>query len=172
MLFELTLKRKMFFYYFPVIGGVLIDLLIVLCIAHFYEMKDYLGIFYLFLIVLSVVSVFIIIPISLLYFKFLKLSKNVIFEVKERVCFFSDGKKEFTFYKSDVASIFLYKLPSAHNKDISFNFIDNFYFYRIVLENGDVFTITSLICEKMELVLDNKIIKEKRSFYSFVFKEW
>lgn len=173
MIFKLTLKRNFFFYYFPVVGNVVLAILLVIGMGYLKQIKYPLGYIYLFLIILSAMSIFIIIPMTFIYFKFLKYSKSVVFEVNGNQCFFCDKSNEtLSFYKSEITKVILYKLPSAYKKDFSSMFISNFYLYRIVLNNGKHVDIPSLICEKIDLVLNNKIIEEKKSFYSFVFKEW
>lgn len=121
-------------------------------------------------IVLIVWGILFIFPLLLLYFNHRFYSKSIVLTYNEfeNKLIYHSSKKEFTFTIDDIEKVELYLTPNAYEKFIDWQYFGKYHYSKIYTKTNDVIIISCLVCDEIEDIIPEKLIKKKKKYIPIV----
>lgn len=168
MNFSIRLKDQFKYLYTPILGGVLMDILLIVLFIYFKDISIEKSLI-LFLFLFLFMSILIFIPLIILYFNHSKVNKGRSLELSkkedENLFQLKNSTEIHSFSEEDIINVNFFLTAPVYRKSTRWLFWDEFFYYIIRLKNGKSITITCLLCENFnQFVSKDKIIKKKVFF--------
>lgn len=120
--------------------------------------------------VLIVWSILYLFPLFLLYFNHRFHSKSIVFtyDDEENNLRYSSPKKEITFAIDDIEKVELYLTPNAYEKFIDWQYFGKYNYSKIYIKNNGVISISCLVCDEIEDIIPENLIKKKKKYIPII----
>tara|TARA_A100000171_G_C2056986_1_gene108004 strand:+ start:92 stop:667 length:576 start_codon:yes stop_codon:yes gene_type:complete len=157
----------------PLFKILFIDLAVIIFIGIIYEF-DFKVILWPLIGIFSFTLIFYILPLVLLYRNYLKYNSccELIFDFNKDETInirFSSSNKEITFNEADILKINSNLSFTEYDKRMAWFFWDYLFFYNeLVLSNNERIIISSLLCDKLLIHLNNTKINRVRRFFPMI----
>lgn len=162
--YTINSKSKFKFFYKPLLGGVLLDLIIVISFYYFKSMSIEKAI-KLFLMLFAFMSIFINLPLTILFYSYLKKNKNGKLEIKrendKNIFTLNNDSNQTIFSEDEISKVKFFVTKPVYKNDVRWVFWDEFFYGVIQLHNNNQYIITCLLSEDFnKYIPTNKIQKE------------